>query len=125
MQRKIVATIALVALLGLAVSGCSPAQSEETAPGNSNAQTSPVSEIVEPGFGNIPDFDAQCLTCHGSYEEVAEKTAQYGDSNPHNSVHGGYYSCQNCHEADKVINEDQMCVTCHDWPREEQSSLGR
>lgn len=67
------------------------------------------------------EFDEGCLSCHESYDAVAEKTAHYGDSNPHDSIHGRYGSCQNCHEGDKVVNEDQKCLSCHAWPREEQS----
>lgn len=123
MYRKVGVAVVLSVVLGAAVLGCSPEQPSKDSPDDSSVQAAAVSEIVAPGFGNVPEFDAQCLSCHGSYEEVAEKTAHYGDSNPHDSVHGGYNSCQNCHEADKVINEDHLCVTCHDWPREEQSSL--
>lgn len=76
------------------------------------------------GFGGpIPEYDQNCLSCHESYEAVAEKTAHYGDSNPHNSVHGSYETCENCHAADKVVNEDHKCLSCHDWPRQEDGHL--
>ena len=45
----------------------------------------------------------------------APKTADYGDSNPHDSIHGGYSSCVNCHAKDREITDNQ-CMHCHDWP---------
>ena len=92
------------------------------------AATSAAAESANPpaanGFGGpIPEFDQGCLSCHESYEAVAEQTAHYGDSNPHNSVHGSYETCENCHAADKVVNEDHKCLSCHDWPRQEDGHL--
>ena len=60
--------------------------------------------------------DEQCLSCHGgSYEALAETTSSYEQSNPHDSLHGGYNSCVNCHARDKEITDNQ-CMHCHDWP---------
>ena len=93
------------------------------------AATSPAAaESANPpaanGFGGpIPEFDQGCLSCHESYEAVAEATAHYGDSNPHNSVHGSYETCENCHAGDKVVNEDHKCLSCHAWPRQENGQL--
>jgi len=57
--------------------------------------------------------DEQCMSCHGgSYESVAELTADLGLWNPHSSIHGGYNSCVNCHEEDRVISNN-YCNTCH------------
>lgn len=111
------------------------AQGEETGGTGdaAGAQTTPVAADVQAenanppaanGFGGpIPEYDQNCLSCHESYEAVAEKTAHYGDSNPHNSVHGSYETCENCHAADKVINEDHKCLSCHAWPRTEDGHL--
>lgn len=96
-----------------------------TTPAAANPETA---ESANPpaanGFGGpIPEFDQNCLSCHESYEAVAEKTAHYGDSNPHNSVHGSYETCENCHAGDKVVNEDHKCLSCHAWPRQEDGHL--
>lgn len=55
----------------------------------------------------------QCLKCHGSYEENAQKTANLGKWNPHNSIHGGYVECTNCHLQNKV--EKNYCAYCHEY----------
>ena len=41
----------------------------------------------------------QCMKCHGSYEDLAKKTAGL-EPNPHRS-HLGAVNCQDCHKADK------------------------
>ena len=91
----------------------------EAAPAAAKVPFPEVSADLLPFEGS--EFDEGCLSCHESYDAVAEKTAEYGDSNPHNSIHGRLGSCENCHSGDKVVNEDQKCLSCHAWPREEQS----
>ncbi|QSX32571.1 cytochrome c3 family protein [Shewanella avicenniae] len=59
------------------------------------------------------DKAEQCLGCHGSYEENAKKTANLGKWNPHNSIHGGYVDCTNCHKQNKV--EKNYCAYCHEY----------
>ena len=57
--------------------------------------------------------DEQCMSCHGgTYESVADLTADLGDWNPHDSLHGGYLSCNKCHEADREITYN-YCSHCH------------
>lgn len=132
MKKKLVMTTLLAVALCAGLAAC--ATGEPAAQnGDGDAAEAPAEQgltaygATEPAanmFGNeIPEFDQQCLSCHGSYEEVAARTADYGDSNPHDSVHGGYATCQNCHEADKVVNEDHDCKSCHDWPRAEDGHL--
>lgn len=53
----------------------------------------------------------QCLDCHGSYAEHAKSTAHLGLWNPHDSIHGGYVDCLNCHKGDKL--EKNYCQFCH------------
>lgn len=66
--------------------------------------------------------DETCLSCHGgSYEAVAALTADYEDSNPHNSIHGGYDSCDTCHAKGSEV-ADNHCMFCHDWPRDLDSN---
>lgn len=132
MMKKVVITTALVATLCVGLVACSAAEAPEQQNGTSTNEAqneAPTVETAGPApaanmFGNeIPEFDQQCLSCHGSYEEVAAKTADYGDSNPHDSVHGGYDTCEKCHAADKVVNEDHACKSCHAWPRAEDGHL--
>ena len=124
MMKKLLPVAACLALM-LAVVGCAaaPAASSDAASDAPLATTgAPMPEVAAdllPFEGS--EFDEGCLSCHESYDAVAEKTAAYGDSNPHDSIHGRMGSCQNCHAGDKVVNEDQKCLSCHAWPREEQS----
>ncbi len=71
--------------------------------------------------------DDICLSCHGgTYEAVAELTDAYGDSNPHAGAHGnGTMSCGTCHEngSEKPTDENNYCLNCHNWPREEQAYI--
>lgn len=59
--------------------------------------------------------DEECMRCHGgSYEAVAELTADMGEWNPHNPIHGGYNSCDNCHAGDMSV-KDNYCTHCHNF----------
>ena len=99
-------------LLGLAA--CAPQTSEPGADADgSSAKTTQTA--AGDGTGAYVS-DEQCLSCHGgSYEALAETTSSYEQSNPHDSLHGGYNSCVNCHARDKEITDNQ-CMHCHDWP---------
>ncbi|WP_139651649.1 cytochrome c3 family protein [Raoultibacter phocaeensis] len=101
-----IAAIVLCLILGLAA--CAPQSSDEPA----SSQT-PSSSTQTAGVAGEYVSDEQCLSCHGaSYESLAETTSNLGDWNPHNSIHGGYNSCQNCHAKDKEIT-DNYCSHCH------------
>ena len=71
--------------------------------------------------------DEVCLSCHGQTREAMEqRTIQYKDSNPHGGTHGnGGTSCGVCHSTGntKPSDEENMCLDCHAWPREEQSRI--
>ena len=105
------AAAALVACLTLGLAACAPqATTDDAADGAKTTQTA-----AGDGAGAYVS-DEQCLSCHGgSYEALAETTSSYGQSNPHDSIHGGYGSCANCHARDKEITDNQ-CLHCHDWP---------
>lgn len=111
------------ALCAFALTACAP----EAEPAKDLAATG--GEAAEVDITQLAEDDPYvsdegCLECHGgTYEAVAERTADYGDSNPHNSVHGGYLSCDNCHARGHEIPEEFQCTECHSWPREEQSVL--
>ena len=55
-----------------------------------------------------------CLSCHGSYEKVAERTAGIGeDLNPHDNFHYDMQlDCTTCHKSHgESVN---LCLSCHD-----------
>ncbi len=54
----------------------------------------------------------QCMQCHGSYEQLGEKTANL-EPNPHKS-HMGEVNCEDCHKVDKAKPE-LMCDQCHQF----------
>lgn len=102
------ATVALCLCCGLAA--CAPQATESAAP-SSSAPSAPAAS----GAAGEYVSDDQCLSCHGgSYEALAETTAGLGDWNPHDPIHGGYNSCQNCHAKDKEIT-DNYCEHCHTY----------
>ena len=106
----------LVLFLSLGLAACAP-QSTSTEAGGSSTKVSQAGD----GTGAYVS-DEQCLSCHGgSYEALAETTSSYGQSNPHDSIHGGYNSCVNCHAKDKEITDNQ-CMHCHDWPHNPEAA---
>ncbi len=101
----------------LTVAACSPNSDGQKESGGAETTTA-----AAPGQFDPYVSDETCLSCHGgSYEAVAERTADYGDSNPHDSVHGGYLSCNRCHSNGSELTEND-CLSCHDWPRDLQSA---
>lgn len=108
------ATVALVLCLALGLAACAP---QATDPGTDAAGSSEKTTQAATGDGaGAYVSDEQCLSCHGgSYEALAETTSSYGQSNPHDSIHGGYNACVNCHARDKEVSDNQ-CLHCHDWP---------
>lgn len=117
-RRVLGMAVACIALcVGLAA--CAPQQDAGSAATNSEA-----TEQVEASADGMYVSDEQCLSCHGgSYEALASTTADYGLSNPHDSIHGGPNSCVNCHARDKEVTDNQ-CTHCHDWPHNPASGLG-
>ena len=108
--------------VGVALFACAPQQpatdADQAAGGTAEEQVDATA-----GAGQYPS-DEQCLSCHGgSYEALAETTADYGLSNPHNSIHGGYNSCVNCHARDKEVTDNQ-CDNCHAWPHNPTNGPG-
>ena len=61
----------------------------------------------------IPD-DKACISCHGSYADLAKKTAKLEEPNPHKSHHYGEgISCTACHAEHKPSTV--YCNQCHDF----------
>lgn len=91
------------ALLGFALStGAVAAEQPKT-----------LAEIHGPAWPKSADgfvTKNQCLQCHGSYDQLAEKTAKL-EPNPHKS-HLGAVNCEDCHKVDKAQPE-LMCNSCH------------
>lgn len=56
----------------------------------------------------------KCLSCHGSYENVAERTADLGeDVNPHDNFHYDMQlDCTTCHKSHS--ESVSLCSSCHD-----------
>jgi hypothetical protein len=80
-------------------------------------QLSEVQKYVTGNYKTPLDFtkigDKEfCLECHGTYDELAEKTRGYDDAkyNPHDS-HNGELECYDCHRmhSQSVI----YCSQCH------------
>lgn len=68
-------------------------------------------EPLELGSRYYIDNDT-CLSCHGgSYEALAETTADLGDYNPHANPHG-QMNCNECHKGHEA--QVDVCGQCHD-----------
>jgi len=59
----------------------------------------------------------QCMRCHGSYAELAKKTASL-NVNPHRS-HLGEVDCVQCHKPTQAKPE-LMCNSCHKFKLEKK-----
>ena len=64
----------------------------------------------DPDRGAVSEYEA----LHEIFK-VVRKGIKASGCNPHDSLHGGYNSCVNCHARDKEITDNQ-CMHCHDWP---------
>ncbi|MEC4176116.1 cytochrome c3 family protein [Adlercreutzia sp. R21] len=56
---------------------------------------------------------ATCLSsdCHVSWDALAERTADLGDYNPHDSIHGTIEDCNECHKGH--AEQVDICGQCH------------
>lgn len=108
-----VSVVFVVALFAFA--GCAP--STPSTEDGAKAESS-----IDPTDPTAPyTSDEACLSCHGgSYEAHAQETAQYGEWNPHASIHGAYNSCDNCHERGQELTRN-WCSNCHTYSAEGSS----
>ncbi|WP_162610902.1 cytochrome c3 family protein [Gordonibacter sp. An230] len=129
MRRAATALAAAALVAGAACLGCAPhgaAVSDEDAlraayPLNNpmhseNAAMTCASchDEEDPTQGVQAVSNDKCLSCHESYDKVAERTAGIGeDLNPHNSFHyDQQLDCTTCHKAhSESVN---LCMSCHD-----------
>lgn len=114
-----VAIAAVVLCLCFGLAACAPQASEQPSSASSSAESSSAATT---GAAGEYVSDEQCLSCHGNtYEALAETTADLGDWNPHDPIHGGYNSCQNCHAKDKEIT-DNYCEHCHAYAPSQEAA---
>lgn len=118
--KAIIALTMAIFVSMIAFTGCTPASQSnngDTGGGTDTQQTS--ADPTDPTGPYVSD--EACLACHGgSYEAHAENSAEYGQWNPHASIHGGYNSCDNCHENGQEITKN-WCANCHTYSAEGSS----
>lgn len=119
---KAAVALALAALMSvIAFAGCTPAATSGATDdaGGKTAVQQTAADPTDPT--GVYVSDEACLACHGgSYEAQAASTAEYGAWNPHASIHGGYNSCDNCHEKGQEITKN-WCENCHTYSAEGSS----
>jgi fumarate reductase flavoprotein subunit len=54
----------------------------------------------------------QCLTCHVSFDALAERLEGKGQANPHGS-HNGDVPCDRCHHVHRA--SENFCSSCHQF----------
>lgn len=120
MSKKLILSLmscAVAAAMALTVCACSAQSASES---NQDSQAGQENQVQYTATDEYVS-DEVCLSCHGgTYEAVAQLTANYGVQNPHDSIHGGPNSCNNCHDRGSEVT-DNMCDNCHAWPRDEAS----
>lgn len=120
MRTGLVAAFAVCVTLGLAA--CAPQAADSGAGAGAEGSSTKTTQAAAGDAAGAYVSDEQCLSCHGgSYAALAETTSSYGQSNPHDSIHGGYNACVNCHARDKEITDNQ-CLHCHDWPHNPEAA---
>lgn len=121
LNTKAVLALTVAALISvIAFAGCAPAS---TSGGTGNADDKATQQTAADPTDPTGVYvsDEACLACHGgSYEAHAAETADYGKWNPHASIHGGYSSCDNCHEKGQELTRN-WCGNCHTYSAEGSS----
>ena len=82
--------------------------------GDLAAQLAAVGEEGEPDCASTFYNDtATCLSsdCHVSWDKLAERTADLGEYNPHDSIHGTIEDCNECHKGHAA--QVDICGECH------------
>lgn len=117
-SAKVLVALSGVALVAaLAAWGCAPASNAGTTDAGDAASAEQVEADPTDPTGPYVSDEA-CLACHGgSYEANAAATENYGEWNPHASIHGGYNSCDNCHENGQEVTRN-WCSNCHTYSAE-------
>lgn len=117
MSTKALVALSTVALVAaLAAVGCAPASNASTDLADTGATEQTAADPTDPTGPYVSD--EACLACHGgSYEAHAAQTADLGQWNPHASIHGGYNSCDNCHEKGQEVTRN-WCANCHTYSAE-------
>lgn len=118
LNTKALIALVTVALMAVLAAGCAPAGSD-TDLAATGAAEQVSNEGADPTDPTGPyASDEACLACHGgSYEAHAAQTADMGQWNPHASIHGGYNSCDNCHEKGQEVTRN-WCSNCHTYSAE-------
>ena len=82
--------------------------------GDMAAQLAALGEDGEPDSASTFYNDTMtCLSseCHVSWDNLAQRTAELGDYNPHDSIHGTIEDCNECHKGH--AEQVDICGECH------------
>lgn len=132
MRRTVIGLVVVSLMAGTLCLGCSSNQNAgESAPANQKelADAWPLSNTQhvkadmkckachdeeDPTQGAEEVSTETCLSCHNSYEKIAERTAAIGEKiNPHDNFHYDMQlDCTTCHKShSESVN---LCLSCHD-----------
>ena len=79
-----------------------------------NASQTPFLPISVAGNAFVVPDNKACFACHGSYKDLAEKTAKLEEPNPHKSHHYGEgIACTSCHS--EHGQSKVYCNECHEF----------
>lgn len=132
MRENIIALTLGVLIASALVAGCAPSTHSLSETGGNaaaaaadwplrnemhaanNMQCSSCHDEEDPTQGVAPVSADKCLSCHGSREEVAARTAEVGeDINPHDNFHYDQgLDCTTCHKTH--TDSVNLCASCHD-----------
>lgn len=132
MKKLFVGLVAIALVAGVSCIGCASSQEEERpSPANEkeSAAAWPLSnpqhaannmkcvtchDEEDPTQGVDAVATEKCLSCHVSYEKVADRTASVGEeTNPHDNFHYDMQlDCTTCHKSHS--DSMNLCSGCHD-----------
>ena len=136
-KKTLIASLVLACVLAIGVVACSPANKADNSGTTDNTPAStdttptatdpePAAETASIGVSGGPLTMDAYFDLRERLDRASLVTAKYGDSDPHDSVHGTALECISCHVSELgggELQENWSCISCHVWPRDLQSDM--
>lgn len=119
MTRRFIATFAAALSLSISTLACAPAfgAMPTLKPHHQlikDCGTCHTAENAVAGNAFVVPNDGTCISCHGSYADLAKKTNELDEPNPHKSHHYGEgIACTACHKEHQPSKV--YCNECHEF----------
>ena len=129
-KKTLIASVVLACVLAIGVVACTPASKTDNSGAGDNTPAAtnpePAAETAAIGVSGGPLTMDAYFDLRERLDRASLVTAKYGDSDPHDSVHGTALECISCHVSELgggELQENWSCISCHVWPRDLQSDM--